>query len=286
MDPDPDDAPFAARQVECETWTPIVPDASPSRLRIGFIDGVRRIDSRLYAEDAIGIAPAVAGSWAVGVAWAEQAPTIGEIRVGRELVVGGELKHANLQITIGAAELEYRSTSVPGNAPVDPIQGLQNAMRLAESKLLGDLFATAASDLIMQDGPLTYFAPGGPVVGIIKRQNRPYLKPDQTPILSALRVGERTPMFCIGEQRLERFSWYARIGTRRPIDGTMTGIVRLETSTSTGIDVARQLADLTSAVLPRFATEWGRDPRAPQNLYPIAQLERELHYRLGDLVSK
>src|SRR5262245_30076197 len=93
MDPDPDDAPFVARQVEPGTWTPIVPDASPSRLRIGFIDGVRRIDSRLYAEDAIGIAPAVAGSWAVGVVWAGQAPPIGPIRVGRELVVGGELKH-------------------------------------------------------------------------------------------------------------------------------------------------------------------------------------------------
>jgi hypothetical protein len=119
---------------------------------------------------------------------------------------------------------------------------------------------------------------------MIKRQNRPYLQPDQTPILAALRLGERTPVFCIGEQRLERFSWYVRIATRRPIDGTMTGIVRLETSTATGIDFAYQLADLTSAVLPRFATEWGRDPRAPQNLYPVAQLERELHHRLGDKV--
>ena len=69
---------------------------------------------------------------------------------------------------------------------------------------------------------------------------------------------------------------------KRSIDGTMTGIVRLETSTATGIDFARQLADLSSAVLPEFATEWGRDPRAPQNLYPVAQLERELHHRLGD----
>ena len=71
---------------------------------------------------------------------------------------------------------------------------------------------------------------------------------------------------------------------KRSIDGTMTGIVRLETSTATGIDFARQLADLSSAVLPGFATEWGRDPRAPQNLYPVAQLERELHHRLGDKV--
>src|SRR5262249_62056478 len=94
----------------------------------------------------------------------------------------------------------------------------------------------------------------------------------------------RSSSACIGERRVERLVWYARIGTRRSVDGTMTGIVRLETSTATGIDFARQLADLTSAVLPGFATEWGRAPRAPQNLYPVAQLERELHHRLGDKV--
>jgi hypothetical protein len=282
IDSDLDDETLTARQVEGETWAPIAPDAPPARLRIGFIDGVRRIDSRLFAEDTSGIAPALAGSWAVGVAWADRPPTIGPVRIGRELVIGGKLNHAGLQIRIGAAVLEYRSNSVPGNTPIDPIQGLQNAMRLAESGLAGDLFATVGFDLFVLDGPLTYFAVAGPVVGMIKRQNRPYLKQDQTPILAALRLGERTPIFCIGEQRLERFSWYARIGARRSIDGTMTGIVRLETSIATGIDFARQLADLTSAVLPVFATEWGRDPRAPQNLYPVAQLERELHHRLGD----
>jgi hypothetical protein len=282
IDDDLDDAALTARQVEGGTWAPIAPNAPAARLRIGFIDGVRRIDSRLFAEDTSGIAPALAGSWAVGVAWADRPPTIGPVRIGRELVIGGKLNHAGLQIRIGAAVLDYRSSSVPGNTPIDPIQGLQNAMRLAESGLAGDLFTTVGFDLFVLDGPLTYFAVAGPVVGMIKRQTRPYLKPDQTPILAALRLGERTPIFCIGEQRLERFSWYARIGMRRPIDGTMTGIVRLETSTAAGIDFARQLADLTSAVLPGFATEWGRDPRAPQNLYPVAQLERELHHRLGD----
>jgi hypothetical protein len=104
MDLDPDDAPMIARQVESETWAPILPYASPDRLHIGFIDGVRRIDSRLFAEDSNGVAPALAGSWAVGVAWADRPPTIGPVRVGRELVVGGELKHADLRITIGAAD--------------------------------------------------------------------------------------------------------------------------------------------------------------------------------------
>ncbi len=34
--------------------------------------------------------------------------------------------------------------------------------------------------------------------------------------------------------------------------------------------------------LPRFASCEEKDPRAPQNLYPIGGLERELRRRLGD----
>jgi hypothetical protein len=42
------------------------------------------------------------------------------------------------------------------------------------------------------------------------------------------------------------------------------------------------LADRIALTLPRFASEAHKDARAPQNLYPIAGLERELRHRLGD----
>jgi len=42
------------------------------------------------------------------------------------------------------------------------------------------------------------------------------------------------------------------------------------------------LANVTTAVLPRFASKNHKDPRAPQNLYPVGGLERELRHRLGD----
>jgi hypothetical protein len=35
-------------------------------------------------------------------------------------------------------------------------------------------------------------------------------------------------------------------------------------------------------VLPRYASAPHRDPRAPQNLLPVGQLERALRHRLGD----
>jgi hypothetical protein len=42
------------------------------------------------------------------------------------------------------------------------------------------------------------------------------------------------------------------------------------------------VADRVTAVLPVVASEPHLDPRAPQNLVPIAALERELRRRLGD----
>jgi hypothetical protein len=42
------------------------------------------------------------------------------------------------------------------------------------------------------------------------------------------------------------------------------------------------LADRVTATLPRYASESHKDPRAPQNLYPVGGLERELRRRLGD----
>jgi hypothetical protein len=42
------------------------------------------------------------------------------------------------------------------------------------------------------------------------------------------------------------------------------------------------LAQLSQVCLGRFASDQYKDARAPQNLYPIAGLERELRRRLGD----
>ena len=58
--------------------------------------------------------------------------------------------------------------------------------------------------------------------------------------------------------------------------------MRCEAWPDTGLEWAKKVADTSAAVLPRFASEPHKDDRAPQNLYPIAGLERELRRRLGD----
>jgi uncharacterized protein len=262
-------------------WTPIAASPRGELPCCAFIDGVRRIDARLFAEDDDHEAPALAGSWAVGCALSTRPPRIGDIQVGRELVIGGGLQIDAIEMTIGGHQLRYEARSVPGATPLDPIQGLQNGMREAEARVAEQTLATGRVDLVVSDGPLTYFTTG-PAIGMIKRQSRSYLDPPRAKALAQLAAGQRTPIFKLGEQRLERYSWYLRLAEQRVIDGTMAGIVRLEVAARDGLDAALHLARLTSAVLPRFAPRPGQDPRAPQNLFPISALESVLRHRLGD----
>jgi len=61
-----------------------------------------------------------------------------------------------------------------------------------------------------------------------------------------------------------------------------TGVVRCEASGQLPLERVRTIADRTAAVLPMVASEAHMDPRAPQNLVPIAALEHELRHRMGD----
>jgi hypothetical protein len=262
-------------------WRPV---GAPSTERVpccAFVDGVRRIDARLFAEDSDTEAPALAGSWAVGCAWSRRPPTIDAVEVGRELVVGGGLEHGGLTVNIGSVAVEFRPSSVPGNAPLDPLRGLQNKMRTAEADLAASILGAGEADLVVSDGPLSYFAPG-PAIGLVKRQSRAYLDPARAAVIADLRTGDRTPIFKLGAQRLERYSWYLRLAPRRAIDGSMAGVVRLEVAATAGLAAAQTLADLAGSLLPLFASQPAKDPRAPQNLYPVGALEGLLRRRLGD----
>jgi hypothetical protein len=120
------------------------------------------------------------------------------------------------------------------------------------------------------------------VVGVVKRFVRAYLDPDQDALLPRLSPGERTPLFGLvyEGQPLERYAWYTRLVRSRPEWHDHAGLVRCEVRVAMGLEGARSLADRVSALLPEFA---GRpfDPRFPQNLAPIAGLERFLQHRLG-----
>lgn len=262
-------------------WQPI-PAAVRERVPCcAFVDGVRRIDARLFAEDGDAELPALAGSWAVGCAWSTRPPKVDSFVIGRELVVGGGLVPEPLVVEIGGQVVEFRPSAVAGAAPLDPLRGLQNKMRTTEAEIAEAILQRGEADLVVCDGPLSYFAPG-PSIGLVKRQSRSYLDPPRARVLGVLGPGERTPIFKLGEQRLERYSWYLRLAERRAIEGSMAGVVRLEVAATAGLAAAQELAALAGSLLPLFASEPHRDPRAPQNLYPVGALEAHLRRRLGD----
>ncbi len=186
-------------------WAPV---AAPTGVELpccAFIDGVRRIDARLFAEDdEEGEAPALAGSWAVGSAFSTRPPRIAEIRIGRELVVGGGLQVEAIEMEIGGQSLRFDARSVAGTTPLDPIQGLQNAMREAEANLAEQTLAAGHADLVVSDGPLTYFATG------------PAARDDQAPVPVLSRSRTRA-----GARAAQRRGAHADLQARRAAPGAL-----------------------------------------------------------------
>ena len=76
LEPDMGPPPALDLGVEVDgAWSPVAAPAPRANVCCAFVDGVRRIDVRLFAEDGDAAAPALAGSWAVGVAWSSLPPT-------------------------------------------------------------------------------------------------------------------------------------------------------------------------------------------------------------------
>jgi hypothetical protein len=248
-----------------------------------FVDGVRRVELRLIAEDGPRRAPGLFGSYAVGSVRCEGRAAFADHGVGRALVVGGGLLASRVALGIGRAVLVFEPITEPSTEPDRPIWRLQQLMREAE----GNLAARAAAEhecLVLMDGPLTFRDPTrAPVVGVVKRSSRNYLPPDQEGLLTRLETGQRTPLFAVGdeEQPVQRYAWYARLAEFSAPWHDHAGLVRCEVRAGIGLGSAIELGDQVTAVLPRYAGRPG-DPRAPQNLAPVAGLERWLRHRMGD----
>jgi hypothetical protein len=262
--------------VELQDWAPIQ-GLDDGCERIAFVDGVRRVDARLTLDDPVeGPVPGICGTFAVGATVWERTrrrSSVDRIRVERWAVLAGGRPEL-----LPAVDLQpsYDTTTTASHDPYAPIAELHTRMRRAEGET-----ASALADqdcFVVADGPLNDLRPG-PAVGYIKSHRVTYLPPEHNAVVGALTPGQRTPLFTIADYR--RYSWYVRLAT---LSGghSWTGIVRCEASGQLPITEVRGMADRTAAILPTVASEPHADPRAPQNLVPIAALERELRHRMGD----
>jgi hypothetical protein len=261
--------------VETTEWRALVPAATPAR-ETAFIDGVDRVDARAFLGDEKGVAPGLFGSVGAGAVISDGRARFDSCTIQRWTVFG---RGADPQMRPLDASLSYGGRSVHGSRPEELRAGLQKARENLEEDLGRDLARQGL--LVVADGPMRVREPLD-LVGYIKSHQKTYLRSDHEPVAIGLRTGERTPVFEFGmASPRPRYSWYTRIAAA-PGQHPWAAVARCEVSATVGLDRAIGLADEVSWHLPRFASKAFWDTRAPQNLVPIASLERKLWSLLGD----
>ena len=272
--------------VESPAWEAIRPDLTP--VDFIFVDGVRRVESRVIVQDGK-IFYGVFGSAAAGGIWMKKAQlnltqnSLIKSFVQRYLITGGGILPFENQIAI--KNLFFLPVSIPDENHDSPAQKLQQLMRDLEGKVIQELSEKESDSLLIADGPLHFpWAKNSSALGYIKSFHQWYLPAPQLQLLEALNPAERTPIFLISGQSSQfpsRFSWFVRLSKPNPGDSPLSGLARLESVCDFGIEKAKSLAD-SSCLLSFYGASRERDPRSPQNLLPIGILESQLKHLLGD----
>jgi hypothetical protein len=260
-------------EIPAAEWHAIgaAPGVAPAN-DILFIDGVRRTDAIAWITE--GNNPpfrAILASYAAGAVRAGQVARLVSAECRR--VLAASVTTAALSTKAGI----WSALVTAGDTPEQLSLAVQDRMTDLEIEVAHQ--HGGGADLIVIDGPLRGRQDISGAVGYVKTHQVAYLPATLQPVVVTLKPGERTPVFrCTTSW--SRYSWYLRLPG--PASHAWWGVVRLEASERLDIAEAAALANTTAAVLPKFASVAHKDPRAPQNLFPIGGLERELRRRLGD----
>ncbi|HET9253593.1 MAG TPA: hypothetical protein VFO16_00135 [Pseudonocardiaceae bacterium] len=274
-----------------DQWRPLNPnpDVGPRAITL-FVDGVRRIDARVWVDEPANGSEASMGlcaSYAAGVVCCCAAE--GAHLLASDVCRGLFTTAANavdIPTTVGT----YQVSVTAPRSRIAPIQVLSQELqaRLGATEIdtaeraraaLNGHGAADGGDLLVIDGPLGGRQHLPRVLGYIKSHRKEYLSPHLRRQVVALSPGQRTPVFRLAGS-WDRYSWYLRLPCEP--GAPWAGIVRLECSPTLSPADAIGMAWLSQATLCRYASAQYKDTRAPQNLYPIAGLERQLRRRLGD----
>ncbi|MCE5292741.1 MAG: hypothetical protein LLG14_26395 [Nocardiaceae bacterium] len=263
--------------VETDKWAPIPSQKLPDPSAVLFVDGVRRIDARVWIEDGNGNATqGICASYAAGVV---------VCRSGKSEMTTAEVRRSLISIT-DAPDIQtsfgtYRAArTVAGDSGIGPALSNMVQRKLFDTEVTVAVNARDGSeDLLVVDGPLRNRSNLARTLGYIKTHHAEYLPTELNTVVSALQAGERSPVFLL-ETNWGRYAWYLRLPC--PPSAPWAGVVRIEASSELRLADVISLANLSQSVLPRYASLEYKDSRAPQNLFPIAGLEKALKHRLGD----
>jgi hypothetical protein len=263
-----------------------------------FVDGVRRIEARVWIDSPENPGEAASGRATDATAALCASYTAGVVCCSghQAHLVTAELRRGLFSVASHANDIntragKYQAHHVAGSAADVPLmarlsQALQ--LRLADVEVIAAATARSAihdhgtpvdDDLLIIDGPLRGRQHLPRALGYIKSHRSTYLPPELNALVGRLTPGQRTPVFLMGTS-WDRHSWYLRLPG--PPGSPWAGVVRVECSADLPVAEVTRLANLSQTALGRFASAAYKDSRAPQNLYPIGGLERELRHRLGD----
>jgi hypothetical protein len=262
-----------------------------------FVDGVRRIEARVWIDDetpdgtvhptgALEASAALCASYAAGVVCCCR---------GQAHLVKAEPRRGLFTVAPHAADIAtwagtYTAEHTKPASGRPLAETLSQLLQQRMTKLEVTVAVQARSalsghgipdgdDLLIVDGPLRQREHLPRALGYIKSHRSSYLPPELNALVGTLATGQRTPVFLMGTS-WDRHSWYLRLP--RTGGPPWSGVVRVECSADLTVADVVRLAGLSQVCLPRFSSTRYKDPRAPQNLYPISGLERELRRRLGD----
>jgi uncharacterized protein len=264
-------------EVPAPAWQPLIADpASRAPTTVLLVDGVRRIDAGVWVTGDDGVPHrGLAASYAAGVVRCDLSRGAAEVagaRVRRGLFTSSP---DALDVTAGA--IRYTAYRMRRDDQATLTGGVQAQLAALEADVSGE--TRTEDDLLVVDGPLRGRQHLPRALGYVKTHRVEYLTKELTAVVTALQAGQRTPVFHVGTS-WHRYAWYLRLPC--PPGAPWAGIVRVECSAELPVGNAVALADRSAVTLPRFASTPYKDPRAPQNLVPIAGLERRLRAMLGD----
>lgn len=276
-----------------DQWAAIAPTPAPLPESLIFVDGVRRVDAQLWLDDrepagdgVVGVVPAICASYAAGaVCCCPDGAHVVQVLARRGLFTTATQA---FPVNTSAGDYTLSTTSPDPSRAASQVLSQALQRKLAELELMAAVEARRSrdaicgpttNDLLVLDGPLQGRSALERTLGYVKTHHSSYLPPELNAVVSKLSARERTPVFRVSS-RFDNYTWYLRLPARP--GSPWVGVVRVEATADLTTPQAITAANLSQAVLPTYAAEEYKDTRAPQNLYPIAGLERQLKRRLGD----